>query len=40
VDPNSTIEPEVNPVPVITTDVFPVNGPASGAIPDTVGIGS
>ncbi len=38
--PNSTVEPAVNPVPLITTDVPPTNGPSSGLIPVTAGIGS
>jgi hypothetical protein len=40
VDPNATVDPGVNPVPVIVTDVPPSNGPADGETPVTVGTGS
>ncbi len=40
VEPNSTLDPDVNPVPVTVTDVPPTNAPSSGDTPVTVGIGS
>jgi hypothetical protein len=38
--PNLTVVAPVNPVPVIVTDVLPVEGPLAGEIPDIVGAGT
>jgi hypothetical protein len=40
VDPNSTVDPEVNPDPVTVTVVPPAARPSEGLIPETVGTGS
>ncbi len=40
VEPKSTLEPCVNPVPVTVTCVPPASGPAFGETEATVGIGS
>jgi hypothetical protein len=40
VEPNSTVDPDVNPVPVRFTTVPPANGPSCGLVPVTVGTGS
>jgi len=37
VAPKATVAPEMNPVPVIVTDVPPVVGPLLGLTPETVG---
>ena len=37
VDPNSTVDVAVNPVPVMATEAPPVRGPAEGLTPLTVG---
>jgi hypothetical protein len=38
--PNATVDPDVNPEPLITTDVPPANGPSDGLIPVTEGTAS
>jgi len=38
--PNLTVEPEVNPVPVMVTTVPPATGPAVGLTAVTVGTAS
>ncbi len=37
VDPNLTVSPEANPLPVIVTEVPPAVGPADGLTAATVG---
>ena len=36
-DPNLTVSPDTNPVPVIVTPVLPAVGPLAGLTADTVG---
>jgi hypothetical protein len=37
VEPKATVAPEMNPVPVIVTDVLPAVDPVFGLTPETVG---